>query len=336
MNINEIAKRIGVSPTTISRALNDQPGVSADNREKIIKAAAEMGYTPNQHARGLATSKSQTIGFIVNKENYNFSNDPFYPLILLGAEEYFSQNNYHIMMTLLDQEMKQPHKLPIVSQNLVDGLILAGPFIPASFIINLMSSDIPFVLVDNVLSQSSVNCILNDDEGGTYASVHHLIEHHGHQRISFLSGPHEWVSNRERLRGYRRAMDESGFEPKILFANETTIATGESMMLQALEKWPDLTAVCAVNDSVAIGAIRTASKQGRKTPDDLAVMGFDDISWAASNQPSLSTVTVFKQRMGFLAAQCLLNSIQQPNLPPIKTLVATELALRESCGCQKN
>ncbi|RJQ44619.1 MAG: LacI family transcriptional regulator [Anaerolineaceae bacterium] len=335
MDLKQIAKQVGVSTATVSRVLNDQPGVSAEVRKKVIKAAAEANYRPNQLARGLATSKSQTIGFIVHKEKYSFSDDPFYPFILSGVEDYLTQNGYHILITLLDEKEKQPQKLPIISQRLVDGLILAGPFIQASSIMNLASSEIPFVLVDNSLSQYPVNCVLTDDEGGAYSGVHHLIAEHQHKKIAFLSGPNEWVSNRERLHGYERAMEEFGLEGRVIHADETTIASGEAMLQQALKQWPDLTAVYGVNDSVAIGAIRAAGKLGRSTPRDLAVMGFDDISWAAANQPSLSTVKIFIQRMGYLAAQCLLNNIQQPGLPPTKTLVTTELVLRESCGCQE-
>jgi DNA-binding LacI/PurR family transcriptional regulator len=103
------------------------------------------------------------------------------------------------------------------------------------------------------------------------------------------------------------------------------------MMSQSLERWPDLTAVCAVNDAVAIGAIRTANRAGRYTPEDLSVFGFDDITWAAMNEPPLSTVHVFKRRMGELAAQRLLDELQNPDAPPAKTVVSTELVLRDSC-----
>lgn len=336
MDLKQIAKQIGVSTATVSRVLNDQPGVSAEVREKVLKAAAEANYHPNHIARSLATSRSQTIGFVVHKEKYAFSDDPFYPLILSGAEEYLSQHGYNILITLLDEKEKQPQNLPIIHQRLVDGLILAGPFIQASSVMSIASTGIPFVLVDNSLSQYPVNCVLTDDEGGSYSGVRHLIEEHQQKKIAFLSGPDEWISNRERLRGYERAVQEFDLEPRVIHAKETTIASGEEMMRQALERWPDLTAVYGVNDSVAIGAIRAAAKRGRSSPRDVAVMGFDDISWAAANQPSLSTVKIFTQRIGYLAAQCLLNATQQPGLPSTKTLVTTELVIRESCGCQEN
>ena len=127
-------------------------------------------------------------------------------------------------------------------------------------------------------------------------------------------------------------MEEANLEPLIPHGSETTIASGEEMMEQALELWPELTAVSAVNDSVAIGAIRAAARLGHSTPDDLSVVGFDDISWAQLNDPPLTTVHVFKRRMGKLAAQRLLDCIQNPDAAAAKTVVSTELVLRESCG----
>lgn len=328
----EIAERLGVSVATVSRALNDQPGVSPEVRARILETARKMGYRPNVPARSLATATTQTVAFIVHKAGHAVNDDPFYPIIMAGAEAYLSRHGYHILLsTLSDEEMARPGEFPLVQQRVVDGLILAGPEIAPSFIIRLLTAGVPLVLVDNCLSQTPVDCVLNDDEGGAYAATRHLLDH-GHTVVAFLSGPKGWVSNRERARGYTRAMEEAGLEPLIFYEQETTIASGERALRQALAARPDITAIFAVNDAVAIGAIRAAKALGRSTPGDLCVVGFDDISWAEMNDPPLSTVHVFKRRMGELAAQRLLDSIQNPDAPPAKTLVATELVLRRSCG----
>jgi DNA-binding LacI/PurR family transcriptional regulator len=327
----EIAKRLGVSIATVSRALNDQPGVGPEVRTRILDTAREMGYSPDLRARSLATSVTHTVGFVVHKTKHAAAEDPFYPIIMAGAEAYLSRHDYHILLTTLDdQTMARPQAFPAVNQRRVDGLILAGPDITAPFILGMITAGVPVVLVDNCLSQTPVNCVLNDDQGGAYIATRHLLRH-GHTRVAFFSGPQEWVSSRERARGYQRAMQEAKLEPLILHAAETTIASGAQMMAQALERWPDLAAVFAVNDSVAIGAIRAAAAHGRRTPDELAVIGFDDIRWAAVNEPPLSTVHVFKRRTGELAAQHLLSVIRDPDLPPVKTVVSTELVLRGSC-----
>jgi len=291
-----------------------------------------MGYRPNIPARSLATSTTRTVAFVFHKTGHAVNDDPFYPIIMAGAEAYLSQHGYHILLaTLDDPTMAHPQSFPPVSQGLVDGLILAGPDIVPAFIIGMLTAGVPLVLVDNCLSQTAVNCVLNDDAGGAYAATRHLVEH-GYSRIVFLSGPEEWISNRERARGYRRAMEEANLDPFIIYEEETTIASGERAIQSALEARPDLEAVFAVNDAVAIGAIRAAARLGRRTPDDLAVVGFDDISWAQINDPPLSTVHVFKRRMGELAAQRLLDCIQNPAAAPARVLVSTGLILRASCG----
>lgn len=327
----EIARRLDVSIATVSRALNDQPGVSPEVRDRILRLAREMGYSPDIRARSLATSVTHTVAFVVHGADHSANEDPFYPVIMAGAEAYLSSHNYHILLATVDERaMTRPEGFSVVNQRRVDGLILAGPEMSASFILGLLTAGIPLVLVDNYLLQTPVNCVLNDDEGGAYAATRHLLDH-GHTHIAFLCGPEEWVSNRDRKRGYQRAMEESCLEPLVLCRPETTVASGQEMMGEALGCWPELTAVCAVNDAVAIGAIRAAAARGRLTPDDLSVIGFDDISWAAMNDPALSTVHVFKRRMGELAAERLLDHIGNPEAPPTKTVVSTELVLRDSC-----
>lgn len=327
----EIAERLGVSIATVSRALNDQPGVSPEVRERVLRLANETGYSPDIRARSLATSVTHTVAFVIHSAEHSAAEDPFYPVIMAGAEAHLSRHNYHILLaTVDDQAMARPQAFSVVNQKRVDGLILAGPDISANFILGLVTADIPLVLVDNCLSQTAVNCVLNDDKGGAHGATRCLIEY-GHTRIVFLSGPQEWVSNRDRMKGYQQAVQEAGLEPLILHTSETTIASGKKMMLKALEQWPNLTAVCAVNDAVAIGAIRSATRLGRSIPQDLSVIGFDDISWAAMNEPPLSTVHVFKRRMGELAAQHLLDHIRNPTSPPSKLVVSTKLSLRESC-----
>jgi LacI family transcriptional regulator len=328
----KIAQKLGVSTATVSRTLNDLPGVSDDVRARILKAANELEYSPNLPARSLATSVTQTVAFVVHETNHIASEDPFYPVIMAGAQAFLAERNYHILLTTLDDRtMERPQAFSVVSQKRVDGLILAGPEISTPFVLAMQSAGIPVVLVDNCLSQTPINCVLNDDEGSAHQVTRHLLDH-GHNRIVFLSGPQEWTSNRERARGYELALHEAGLEPYIIYGSRTTIETGQVMLREALDRWPDLTAVFGVNDSVAIGALRSASELGRRTPDDLAVFGFDDISWAALNQPPLSTVHVYKRRIGQLAAQCLLDSIVQPEAAPARTAVAAKLVLRASCG----
>jgi DNA-binding LacI/PurR family transcriptional regulator len=331
VTLKALADRLNVSTATISRALNDRPGVSDELRGRILAAAREMGYVPHPSARTLATDRTHTVAFVVRKRDRAVSEDPFYPRIMEGAESYLAREGYHILLTTVDDaSLARPTSVPTLSAQRVDGLLLAGPDIPSAFILPLITAGMPLVLIDNSLDETPANCVLTDDEGGAYAATRHLLDH-GHTHVAFLSGPSAWISSRERARGYRRAVEEAGLEPRVAYGTETTIASGEATLEEALQRWPELTALCAANDSMAIGAIRAAQARGRTVPGDLCVVGFDDISWARMSNPPLTTVHVFKRRMGELAAQRLLDAIARPDAPPSKTLVSTRLVRRGSC-----
>ena len=336
----EIAARLGVSVATVSRALNDQNGVSPELRQQILEIFRQEGYAPDMAARNLATSRSETIAFVMHQHPQGSNDDPFYSLIMAGAASQLALQGYHILLApLANETMAHPQRFTVVQQRRADGLIIAGPDIAPSFILHMFASNIPIVLVDNLLSQTSVDAVVPDDTGGARKAVQHLISL-GHRRIVCLSGPEVWHSNRERVAGYRQEMELHGLTPMVIPTNETTIASGEAGMAEALNAWPDLSAVFAINDSMAIGAIRAASARGLHTPTDLAVVGFDDIRWAELSTPPLTTVHVFKRRMGILAAQRILervtehlaDNVETTPSPPIRTVVGVELVVRESCG----
>ncbi len=326
----EVAEQLGVSVATVSRVLNDQPGVSSELRVKVLSAMQDLGYRPNVSARNLATAKSHAVAFVVHMHSGKASEDPFYSHIMTGAEAYLAQHDYHIILTTVDDVSSvQSQLFSLVQEQRVDGLILAGPHLPSPFIMQLLVTQAPVVLVDNRLMEMDVNCVLADNEGGAYAATRHLLDQ-GHKSVVFLSGPQDWISNEERVLGYSRALRGVGQEPRILHAPSTTMEDGYRLMEQALQQWPDLSAVCAVNDSVAIGAMRAARRAGRQVPQDVAFTGFDDISWASISEPSLTTVHIYKRRMGQLAAERLLDSIENPDASATRTIVATKLIVRES------
>ncbi|HAD05969.1 MAG TPA: hypothetical protein DCE76_02295 [Anaerolineaceae bacterium] len=328
----QLAHQLGVSVATISRVLNDKPGVSEEIRQQVLTLMAQAGYAPNGAARSLATSRSGLIAFVVHQSSHDTREDPFYPFIVAGAESFLGGQGYHILFTSLDDEtMQKPQSFAAVAERRVDGLILAGPDISPSFILYHLSQGVPLVIIDNCLQNSEVNCVLNDDFGGEYQAARHLIEK-GRRQIVFLSGPQEWVSSRERGRGYAQAVSNAHLPSRIVYAGETTIASGESAMSEALERWPDLDGVCAANDAMAIGAMRVLSSRGARVPQDVAVFGFDDIGWATLTTPPLSTVHVYKRQLGVLAAQRLLDVIADPDLPPVKVVSGTRLILRQSSG----
>jgi len=212
-------------------------------------------------------------------------------------------------------------------------LILVGPALKASFIIQLYNSHIPIVLVDNLLNETPIDAVVCDNVGGTYRVTRHLLTTHQLRNLVFLSGPADWFSSRERRQGYEQALREIGQEPHIVIMPDTTVNTGHAAMLEAFERYPDLEGVVAVNDATALGAIRASKDQGRQIPQDLAVVGFDNVTWGPLHNPPLTTVGMFKVETGVQAARRLIDVIERESAPGYQLRLGTELVVRASCGC---
>ena len=329
--VDQIAKELGVSNATVSRALNDRPGVGPALRDKIVAYAREIQYAPTVTARGLATSQTFNLGFFIHeKPGLPLYSDPFYLEILSSTQQVIARSDYHVTFeSLPDEVLARPADFRFVRERRADAMILAGPDIPASFIIHMLHTGMPIVLVDNHLEFLPANCVNSDDEGGAYRAARFLFEA-GHRQIGVIAGPPSWASTARRVRGYRRAADELGIALTEIHAEETTIESGQSAFAQLVERQPLLTALCAVNDSMAIGAIRAARARGMRVPDDLSVIGFDDIAWAAHNDPPLTTVRIPRQQMGKEVAHRALTLLGDPDLLPSEIIVPVELIKRGS------
>jgi len=335
VRIADVARHLGVSPASVSRALNDRPGVSKELRQRILAAAHELDFAPNMAARGLATQRTQTVALVLGRKDTPLDADPFYPLITHGAEASLAQHAYHLILITVDgTQTASASAFRLVKEKRVDGLILAGPDISPALILTMHQRGVPCVLVDNCLQETRIDCVVSDDQAGAASAVSHLLEH-GHRDILCLSGPQDWASSRERSQGYRTAMQQAGLAEHacVIQAPKTTIDTGQAAMQRAIDQGLRPTAVLAINDSMAIGAMRAAQALGLRVPQDLAIVGFDDISWAELATPPLTTVRIFKEEMGALAARRLLDLLTQGESVPVRTVVSTQLVVRSSCGC---
>jgi len=334
--IRDIAARAGVSPSTVSRVLNDRPGISAPTRERVLQIARELEFAPSMAARSLATARTYNIGSICFKyggppADLGLSNVA--SGTLEGIDEELTKHGYHVLTTYIDEEAVKGLEVPdMIPQGRVDGLILSGPAISSRFILHLRNMGLPIVLIDNLLKETAIDCVLCDNEGGAYQVSRHLIEH-GHEYIVFLSGPAHWLSSRERAVGYRRALREAGLEPRVVFMPSTIVDTGRQAMLAALEEHPDLTAVVAVNDATAVGAIQACQQAGRMVPGEIAVAAFDDEPWAQMHNPPLTTAHISWREIGIQAARRIVDLIEREEQVPIQMRLAVQLVIRESCGC---
>jgi LacI family transcriptional regulator len=332
-SLQEIAGRAGVSTATVSRALNDRAGVHPDTRRLILEIAREMGYMPNVAAKGLATSRTYTLG-LITYERQPQPISSYHTIIQQGIDQEARQRGYHVITTFVDGDMMADAlRVPLVAEQRVDGLILVGPALEAAFIIQLYGSSIPIVLVDNLLVETNIDAIVCDNAGGTYDATRHLIDVHGLRRLVFFSGPEHWFSSRERLRGYTQALADSGQTPHTIYMPDTTVNMGHTAMLEALATYPDLQGVVAVNDATAVGAIRACKETGRRVPDDIAVVGFDNVAWGPLHDPPLTTVRMFKNETGIQAARHLIDMIERDQVPGFQLRLGTQLIIRASCGC---
>lgn len=329
--IEVIAKELNVSTASVSRALNDRPGVGEGLRKRICEKAREMNYAPNTVARGLATSKTFALGFFVHeKRGLLAQNDPFYSRIMSGAEQALTESDYHLTYaSISDDGLNNPNHFRFTRQRRIDGMILAGPDISPSFVLAMTRLAVPVVLVDNHLGHSQAHSINSDDEDGAYQAAQHLIDL-GHKKIGILSGPTQWPSSHQRVKGYWRALEAAKLPKVTIYADLTTIESGYEAFEKLIAQTPDVTAICAVNDSMAIGAIRAAKAHGLKTPENLSVVGFDDIDWATHNDPPLTTVNIPKRQLGAEAARHLLALLEDPFLAPTDLVISVRLIERAS------
>jgi len=331
LRIKDIAERLGVSTATVSRAMNDKPGVSDELRDQVLKLAADLDFAPSMVARSLAGARTGAVAFILHRQAFPVSSDPFYFLIMQGAERELDRAGYHIVLSTVGNQ-PEDNDLRVVRERRVDGLILAGPDIHPSLVLSLSHRGLPMVFVDNALERTPLNCVLCEDYEGARSAVEHLLGH-GYKQISFVGGPTSWLSTRERQKGYEYAMKAAGLSISVVHESVTTMEAGlaAGRKLFAGKDWPR--AVFAVNDAMAMGVMRAARETGLSVPAEVAVAGFDDISMAASTDPPLTTVRVNKEVMGELAARRLLELIGDEQQPHCRMIVETTLIVRQSCGC---
>lgn len=337
--LRDIAEKAGVSVSTVSRVLNDRPGIGAETRTRVLNVAQELRFVPNAAAKSLVTKRTGNIGLVGFKRTVpaRFISSS---LDSVGINDECERNGYHVLTSQVGLEaMKNPLHLPMVREQRVDGLILAGPALEPSFVLELYNSGLPIVLLDNSLRGTEIDCVLHENETGCYRLTHHLINHHQHKSVVFLSGPEAWLSSRERAAGYLRALTEASLAPQVLYMPETTVETGMEAMQAVLSGGRQATAVVCVNDAVAIGAARACKAAGCSIPESMAISGFDDVGWAQHHEPPLTTVHAYGEEMGRQAARRLIELIEtEPEQEHVRLRlrVGVRVIIRRSCGCHES
>ena len=326
--IQDVAERADVSVATVSRVLNESDRVREETRETVVKAARSLGYHPNETARNLRAQETRMIGVLLPNMH-----GEFFAQVTRGLDERARASGHHL---LVSNSHTQEDEAKTVIQSLlgrVDGLILLWPRLSHDFLDDLVPDDLPVVLLNTDRSGARFETLAFDNHDGAYAAVEHLAEH-GHERIALLAGDPQNFDAQERRSGYRAAVDDHDLaaDPSLEIEGDFTREAGRDAVDQLMALSPRPTALFASNDSMALGVLRGLRDAGLKAPDDLALVGFDDIPMAHYVAPSLTTVHAPMQELGERAMERLLALVQENAAPSHQTL-NTRLVRRESCGC---
>ena len=324
--LEEVAERAGVSRATVSRVVNGQTTVAEDLRQAVEAAAAELGYVPHAAARSLVTHRTDSVALILPESpNRVFSDDQFFPSVIRGvAAELDAAGKLLVLLTTGSAEARSRAERYAVGGH-VDGVMFASLH-DADLLPELMlRRGVPVVC--NGLPHVAAPCIDVDHVGGVRGAVAYLIAK-GRKRIATVAGPQDMVAGRARLDGYRQALAAAD-RRAIVAVGDFTAESGHAGMRQLLADEPDLDAVFVASDLMAHGALQALREAGRRVPEDVAVIGFDDISLATYCDPPLTTVRQPIAEIGRSMARAMLRLLEGLEVEPL-TILPTELVLRES------
>jgi DNA-binding LacI/PurR family transcriptional regulator len=329
MTIGEIARLAGVSKTTVSRVLNEKPDVDPATREKILGLIAEYGFQPNAFAKAISQQKSLHVGLLIpHKAEYVFSN-PFYTDVMHGVSTQVDRCGYYLLMCYAHES----NYLDIYRQKRVDGFVLLSPgYFHQNIIDSLNKENVPFVSTAKISDEENMVFVDVDNFKGGAQVTEHLIGL-GHRNIAYIGKP-TLTSSLERMQGYRSVLEAHGLQysdQHILVPETSSIESGHDSTI-ALLQGPDApTAIFLANDVMAIGAINAVHELGMRVPDDVSIVGFDDIPLARYVNPPLTTVRQPTYEKGSEAARLLIEMLET-NLQPQSKVLDVEMVVRASTG----
>lgn len=330
-NIRELASKLNISVTTVSRVLNGkarQYRISRKTEKEVRDAAREFGYFPNQFARGLKLDKSDTVGVIVP----DISN-PFFAEIVMSIEQESKNNGYSVLIGNSGEDTDQEKTLinHFISKK-VDGIVIAPVGISSEHIERKFLSGIPFVIVDRTFPGLNIPTITSDNYGGAYTATLHLLENN-HYKIACIQGLNESQPNIERVRGYTDAMRSYNIpeEDLIITGDRFSIESGYKQAHQLLKGKPRPTAFFALNNLIALGILRAVTEFSLSIPEDISLISFDEQTYSAFLNTPMTTIEQNKQEIGKIAVEKLIMQINKKEMDSELFLhVQTKLLKRQS------
>lgn len=325
--MKQVAEKARVSTTTVSHVINNTRVVSEDARERVLSVIQELRYIPSAVARSLKNDKTQTLGMMIPNNS-----NPYFAEVIQGIEDASFKLGYNIILcNSYDDPKKQAAYIRVLMEKRIDGLILVSSGSDEELTQLLADEGIPKVLVDREVSGVAADFIEADHELGGYEATRYLAEL-GHKRIACVAGPENLLPSGDRVAGYLRALAEAGLPAHrdYLIHSDFTSQGGFNAFRQLLALPERPTAIFASNDLMAIGGICAANQAGVAIPQQLSVVGYDDIALASFSTPPLTTIAQPKHDIGTLTAQVLVERIAHPELPLRREMLRSQLIVRQS------
>lgn len=325
--ITDVAKMAGVSITTVSHVINKTRFVSEELVERVNAAIDGLNYQPSALARSLRTKTSGTIGIVI-PDNTN----PFFAEVVRGIEDFYFEHGYSVFLCNSDGDSdKEYHHLKLLREKNVDGLILVSAGDDRDSQELLEEGTIPSVIIDREVNNLHTDSVLIDNFRGGYEATLHLIEL-GHKRIGCITGPSQVTPSGQRLKGYVKALGDNGisFDENLIVTGDFKSQSGNKGLKQLMQNRPSPTAIFACNDLMAIGALAASREIGLEIPEQLSLIGFDDITLASMVVPKLTTVAQPKRDLGETGAKLLFQQITKDKKQEAVVLLQPNLVIRDS------
>ncbi|MCK4241308.1 MAG: LacI family DNA-binding transcriptional regulator [Candidatus Atribacteria bacterium] len=327
ITLKMVAEKAEVSVNTASRAINNKPDINLETKKRVLQIAKELGYIRNAAAVALRTKKTGTIGVVI-ADNRN----PFYAEVLNGMEEAAREKNYHIILANTQRDYrKEEEAINLLLAKRVDGLLITPVQDKDDDIKNLIDANIPFVVVGRDFENIEVDAIYNDEVKGGFLTTEYLIKK-GHKRIALIDGFLYKSPAKGRLEGYKKALNKYRIplDEPLMSVGDINIEDGYERTKQMLGKNIDFTAIFAYNDMMAFGAMRAIKEKGLRIPEDIGLVGYDDIPFSSLISPALTTIRLKKQDLGVESVKLLLSRINGIRKKTKKIMLDVELVIRET------
>jgi DNA-binding LacI/PurR family transcriptional regulator len=326
--LERVATRAGVSRATVSRVVNGSTKVTPEIRDAVMDAVRELGYVPNAAARSLVTQRSNSMALVFPEPATRvFSDDPFFPNIVRGVSQELEETDHQLVLMMANSAASHDRIEQFALARHVDGVMMASMHGADPLPMALQRMRIPVVAMERPLGRGSIPIVGVDSTSGAAAAVRHLLDR-GRTRIATIAGPQDMPAGIDRLAGYRRELKRS-HRRSIVAEGDFTRQSGEVAMRQLLDDDPSLDAVFVASDLMAHGALRTLRLAGRRVPEDVAVVGFDDFEVAQYTEPPLTTIRQPIVELGRLLARQLVRLVAGEDIEP-SIILDTELVIRES------